>query len=482
MRSSRLTRFGGVALVAALALTVAACGGDDDDSDAPAATDPGPDATEPVEAPPTDPADEPGDPADSAAPATEPMTEPTSEPTSPPEVADPVSIRFTWWGNPDRDALTAEQIALFEEQNPLIDVVAEPTVFDGYFDLLSTQFAAGDAPDVVTLGGSWPTEYGGNGVLLDLNEVADVVQLDQYDPNTYAAAELDGAVYGLPTGGNTVGLLVNTDLVAQAGLELPDDASWDWPDFVAWVGDLSAALGDDVYGTDWRIQEVKGPFAAQRGEPLYLREGGIGVTAPTIEALYQLSLDLLDNGGMPPAEVTVEMNNTSMEQTLFGQAKAATMFGYSNQLQSFADLLGADVTILKIPGESNYAEPGLTVLPSQFFAVTSGSDHPEEAAALVDFLLNDPGSQEIILANRGVSFNAEILEHITPLMPEYDQIGADYLARIAEEGGPNQPPPESGQQEVDDTTLRLHDEVLFGSLSPADAAAEWIANAESVIP
>lgn len=73
---------------------------------------------------------------------------------------DPVTIRFTWWGNPDRDARTNQMVQLFMEAHPWITVVTEPTVFDGYFDKLATSTAAGDAPDVITMGGTYPTEYG----------------------------------------------------------------------------------------------------------------------------------------------------------------------------------------------------------------------------------------------------------------------------------------------------------------------------------
>lgn len=393
-----------------------------------------------------------------------------------------VTIRFTWWGNPERDAKTTEMIDAFEEAFPHITVQAEPTVFDGYFDKLAVSFSAGDAPDVMTLGGSYPTEYGGNGVLLDLNEVADTVGLANYPANTLTAATIGDAVYGLPTGGNALGLFVNLDLVEQAGLEVPDDATWTWAEFVQFAGDLSAALPDDVYGTDWRIQEAKGPFTAQFGEVMYPAEGGIGVTVESLTALFEIPTQLLENGGMPSAEVTTELANTQMEQTLFGQGRAATMLGYSNQLQGFADLLGVPVTIVKLPGEADAVTPGLAVLPSQHFSIYSETGHPEAAAQLVNWLLNEPEPAKIILGDRGLSFNTTVLEAITPLLAEYDQINAAYIARITEEGGPYLPPPQSGQGEVDEMTLRIHDEVLFGSLSPEEAAQQWLDEATSIVP
>lgn len=396
--------------------------------------------------------------------------------------AEAVTIRMTWWGNPERDEKTEAMIDAFEEAYPHITVEAEPTVFDGYFDKLSVGFAAGDAPDVITLGGAYPTEYGSQGALVDLSTMAELSGLDNYDPNSYSAATLDGAVYGVPTGGNARGMLINEALFTEAGIELPDDSSWTWADYVALSGELSAALADDVYGTDWRIQEIKEEFAAQRGSEMYLAGGGLGVTLETMTELFSIPADLLDNGGMPSAEKVTELAGTGMEETLFGQGKAAMMPGYSNNVQNFADILGTDVRIVKIPGESEFGASGLSVLPSQFFAVTSGSDHPEEAAMLLDWMLNEPVAAKIILGNRGLSFNPAILTEIQPLLGTHEAQSAEYLAQIAEEGRGVLPVPTEGKGEVDELTTRLQDSVLFGKSSPAEAAAEWLEEAGGIIP
>lgn len=394
---------------------------------------------------------------------------------------DPVTIRFTWWGNPDRDARTNQMVELFMEAHPWITVITEPTVFDGYFDKLATSAAAGDAPDVITMGGTYPTEYGAAGQLLDLRTVADDVGLGFYDPSSYSSATLDGAVYGLPTGGNARGLLINLDLFEQAGVPVPDDSTWTWQDFVDIAGELSANLPGGVYGVDWRL-DIKEEFAAQRGPEMFLPGGGIGVTAETMADLFQIPLDLMDNGGMPSAEETVELLNTQAERTYFGQGKAAMMFGYSNNVQEFADLLGQRVNMIKIPGESQYASPGLQVLPSQYFTIYAHSNAPEAAALLVNWLLNEPEAAKIILGNRGLSFNPEIAAVIAPDLKEFEAQAAQYLARVANEGRAALFVPASGKGEVDDLTNLLHEQVLFRITTPAQAGEEYVERSLRIIP
>jgi multiple sugar transport system substrate-binding protein len=389
-----------------------------------------------------------------------------------------VDIRFTWWGNRQRGELTNAQVDLFEAAYPWIHVQTEPTVFDGYFDKRATEFAAGTAPDVITLGGAYPIEYGAAGQLLDLRTVADTVGLAEYAPNAYAAATIGDRVFGLPTGGNTLGLFVNMDLLSAAGGTLPDDA-WTWSQFIEWAGELATQLPEGVYATDWRIAEVKGPYASQQGTPLYTAEGQVGLTEATVQSLFDIPLALIANDGMPFAEITASLRNTQLEQTLFGQARAVTMAAYSNQLQAFHDLLGADVAIVKLPGETAES-PGLTVRPSQSFGIYANSAAPTEAAMLVDWLLNEPEPQKIILGNRGLSFNPAILEAITPLLAEYDAKSAEYLARISVEGGPYIAPA-AGSSEVDELWLRTEDEVLFDQVSPAEAAVALVREAKDIV-
>jgi len=215
---------------------------------------------------------------------------------------------------------------------------------------------------------------------------------------------------------------------------------------------------------------------------MFLPGGGIGVTPETMADLFQIPLDLMANGGMPSAEQTVELLNTQAERTYFGQGKAAMIFAYSNNVQEFANLLGQRVNIVKIPGEAQYASPGLQVLPSQYFTIYARSKAPEAAALLVNWLLNEPEAAKIILGNRGLSFNPEIAAVIAPFLGEFEAQAAQYLARVANEGRAALFVPSSGKGEVDDLTNLLHEQVLFGITSPADAGEEYVEQASRIIP
>jgi multiple sugar transport system substrate-binding protein len=69
----------------------------------------------------------------------------------------PVEIRMGWWGNDDRAARTLQVIELFQAAYPEIKVKGEPNGgTSDHFQIIDTQLAANDAPDIIQFGGNWP--------------------------------------------------------------------------------------------------------------------------------------------------------------------------------------------------------------------------------------------------------------------------------------------------------------------------------------
>src|SRR4026208_1386368 len=80
------------------------------------------------------------------------------------------TIRFDWWGNPDRAAVTEKAIDLFEQKNPDITVGPSFAEFSAYFQKLATQIAGGGAPDVLQMDYRYVREYADRGVLAPLDK------------------------------------------------------------------------------------------------------------------------------------------------------------------------------------------------------------------------------------------------------------------------------------------------------------------------
>lgn len=384
-----------------------------------------------------------------------------------------IELHIAWWGNDERAALMTEAIDLFEEEYPHITVVEEPVGSpDDLFNRLATDFASGTAPDVFALGGAKPQEYGAAGTLLDLSTVSEQLDTTKYEDFTLTNAVVDDTLYGLPTGGNAIGVLINTSIFEQAGVATPE-SGWTWEDFASIANEISATAGDDIVGLDLRIQDILGTYVAQYTDTgIYDWDGQLATDADTIAQWYEYELDLVEQGGLPDPSVIVEHWNVTPDLSLFGTGKAAMTFTYSNQITAYsAGLGGAEVEILAPPTSTGVS--GVSVLPSQFWSIAAESEHPEEAALLVDWLLNQPEPAEIIRSDRGLPFNPDTLAVVEPLLEPGDAQAAAYLKEILEIGVVAPPQPAGGAI-LNELTQRVESDVLFGATTPADGAQQWI--------
>ncbi|MEV0890076.1 extracellular solute-binding protein [Promicromonospora sp. MEB111] len=392
-----------------------------------------------------------------------------------------VTLRLSWWGEADRNATTDDVVADFMTEHPNITVETEPSDFESYFDKIATSTAASDAPDVMALGGAYPLEYGAKGALVDLGTLGEQLDMSAFNEAALSGATYEDAVYGAPTGGNAIGLLANPRIFEEAGVELPDDETWTWDEFA----DLAAEISDehpddDTYGFEMQVTDILGSYAGQRGTGIYDWDGQLAVDTDTLVDFWDLELGLVESGAQPSAEVTTEFQGQSPELTLMGTGKAAMGFVYSNLLGTYADASGDDLVLLKIPGEQEFEHPGVTVLPSQYWAVSSQSEHPEASALLVDYLVNSPEAGSKILADRGLPFNTEVFSAIEGDLSPKDAESGAYVQEIGETAEPAPPQPEGGSI-LNDTTILYDSEVLFGTMTPQEAAEAWTADMSAAL-
>jgi multiple sugar transport system substrate-binding protein len=393
---------------------------------------------------------------------------------------DNVTLTFWWWGDDARAATTQKIIDKFQAKYPFIHVDGESQTFDHYFDNLATQFAGNSAPDVITMGGSYVLSYAEGGNLLQLDDPAlgNEMHINAFTPSILSASTVDNKVYGVPTGGNTIAVMVNPKVFAAAGVALPNDDTWTWQDFVSIANQITAQSPAGTYGAEVRTYDLLGAFAGQR-TPLYDSAGNLTATADTLTAQFQLLKDLEDGHGLPPADLMAQVLTVPTAQTLFGQGRAGMFVGYTNQIGDYATAAGNpadgtdDFQLLRLPSESQYAHPGQALLPSQYFTVNKATKYPRQSALLVDFLVNSNEAGELVLTNRGVPSNPQVAADIAPLLQGYDKTQAQFMSRVAPKLGPYVPPP-AWATDVNSITQNLETAVESGTTTPADAAQQWL--------
>lgn len=384
---------------------------------------------------------------------------------------DDVTITFWWWGSDARNATTQKVIDLFEQKYPHIHVQGEPQDFANYFANVSTKFAAGDAPDVITMGGAYPKSYASDGNLLDFGKVKEDLKTDVFPDNLLTSATVDGKLYGVPTGGNAIAVLYNKKIFQDTGVAVPDDNTWSWDDFVATAKEIQSKAPEGIYGAEIRMFDMIGAYAGQQGG-MYNDDGSLKVTADQLTPLFEMEKSLIGTG-TAPADLYNQVLAADPPQTLFAKGKSAMLIGYSNQPSTYAPLIGSPVGLLRIPGESQAKQPGASVLPSQYYTINADTKYPRQAATFVNFLVNSPDAGKLILADRGLPASPEVLTAITPLLSPDDQVFAEFHAKNADKFGPSFVPP-AWATDINKITQSVDSKLVAGQYTPAQAASEWV--------
>ncbi|MFD6948587.1 sugar-binding protein [Nocardiopsis sp. TSRI0078] len=387
-----------------------------------------------------------------------------------------VELRFAWWGADDRHSTTQEVIELFEAENPDIKIVPDYTDWAGYWDRLATSTAANDAPDIMTQEERYLREYGDRGALLDLHEVSDQLDLSKIDPLVAESGELDGQAFGVATGVNAYAILADPQAFEEAGVEMPDDSTWTWDDYVEISAQITEATDGELVGTQSMSYNESGfqIFARQRGENLYNEDGSLGFSKETLEEWFSITEELLENGGQPSAAESVEIEAGGPDQSVLSTGQGAMAHFWTNQLGGISESADSDIELLRYPGETSNERTGMYFKPAMFYSISAGTEHPEEAARFVDFLLNSNEAAELVLADRGLPANVDVREHILGSLPEADARSAEFLSEIEDTIVDGNPPPPIGAGEVVNITKRVSEEMAFGELTPAEAAEQFM--------
>lgn len=391
-----------------------------------------------------------------------------------------VQLRFSWWGSDERQSTMNEVIANFEADNPGITITGESTDWGSYWDRLATNTAANDAPDIAMQEERYLREYAERGALLDLNEL-DGLDLSGLDPLIAESGDLDGSTFGVASGVNAYAIHADPEAFEAAGVDMPDDQTWTWDDYVEISAEITEATDGEYVGTQSMAYNEAGfqVFARQHGENLYAEDGSLGFSKDTLAAWFQITQDLADNGGQPGASESVEIQAGGIDQSVVSTNRGAMAHFWTNQLVGVSETSGRDIQLLRYPGETESDRTGLFLKPAMYYTASAGTDHPEEVALFLDHMINDPAASELLLADLGLPSNLEVREAILGELSEADSQTAEFMAEIEGTIVDGNPPPPIGAGEVVEISSRATDNLLFGDITAEEAAEQFITEVET---
>lgn len=396
---------------------------------------------------------------------------------------EPVTLRFTWWGNDARTAATQEVIAAFEKEHPNITIEPQFTDWAGYWDKLATETAANDTPDIIQMDEKYIATYGDRGALLDLNTVTDQLDLGDFPKATLASGTVGDSLYGVPSGITSYSFVVNPDLLAAAGIEVPDDETWTWDDFTELSEQVSAAGAGSVYGFQPFGFEDGGlnNWARQHGDQLYNDKGEVVIKPETLASWWTYLLELVNNGATPSPSAIIEKQAGGLAESFTATNAAAFAPWWNSQLTALTEASGSPLELLRVPTVDGGADGSAYYKPSMYWSASARTAHPAEAALFIDFLSNSEVAADSLLTERGVPANTKIREYITPKLAETDQAVVEFLDGLADDIGdpPAVTPP--GGSAIEALVKQYTEQVLFAKNTPDEAADGFIKDLKAAV-
>lgn len=393
-------------------------------------------------------------------------------------VDDTVTIRMSWWGNDDRHKATLEAIRAFEEKHPTIKVKAEYSGWDGMVEKMTTQIAGGTEADLMQINYDWYQTFSPNGEgFYDLNELNNIIDFSGYSQEALSTATIENKLNGIPHGENSFVIGLNKTTFEKFGVELPET----WEDYIK----AAEAFDEGYYPIATGGFNMIITYLSQKtGESFLDEEGNINYTeADLIEGInwYQ---DLIDNQVLPTKKEQIETMGTAHASTIkeFIEGNYAGITEWTGGLASYAQVLeeaDQELVIPTYPEIEDAVTTGVIKKPTMLFSVSKNTKYPEEAAKLLDFLLNDPEGVRLMGTARGIPVNTKAVE----ILEEDGQING--IALAAKEYQQNTEgtvsSPYLGMASIMEAYNSPLESFELGQIDAQTAAREIIEQVESVI-
>ena len=319
---------------------------------------------------------------------------------------------------------------------------------------ISIMVAGNDLPDVLDVDNPDIANYAQMGILADITDrVNSEIEIDQYYPATLATCQYDGKYHGLPFTSNNLGILYNTDLFAQAGIEKFPET---WDEFLETCAQLKAA-GIQPFSVSG-MQHSDTTFQMWP----FLWTAGVDYTkinSPETIKVLNFYKTLVDNGYLPK---DVVQNDANANGSLFVSGRVAMVVDGPWRISAIRngnpDL---NFAVAPIPDGGNGV---VTALGGHNFAVTNGNN-VDNAWEFVKFMNRPDIMAKYSEAENYIPSRRDVCEST-----EYFQ--QDPIRIFAENEANARQLPTKNYSKLSEQINLMWQSVVLGTKTPEQAAAD----------
>ncbi|HWR84519.1 MAG TPA: sugar ABC transporter substrate-binding protein [Rhodoglobus sp.] len=167
------------------------------------------------------------------------------------EEGDGVTLQFQSLSDqPATQEAVTSIVDAWNAENPDVQVEIVQAGWDGAYDKLITQFTGGTAPDIIHFEASSIVPFARDGYLADLSDSIDEEFRDGVSEGIWESVTVDDQIIAYPSTLQSYMVFANTDLLEQAGVEVPTGDTMTWDQFQEIA---AATTAEGRYGVGWGL-------------------------------------------------------------------------------------------------------------------------------------------------------------------------------------------------------------------------------------
>ena len=306
-----------------------------------------------------------------------------------------IELSFSWWGNDERHEYTLAAIKEFEAQHPDINVVCHYSDWSGYQMRSDVQMASNTEADVMLINYAWIQQYSPNGdKYYDINALSDYIDLSNFSKEELDFGIQKKKLNALPTALNTQTVYINKSIYKKYGLDIPQT----WDDYFK----AAKVMNGEVYPIAMVSKSLwffTIAYAEQQlGKQFMTIDGTLNFTPEDIEVMIDFYCRLINEKVIPQPEYfdSLKVSTGEYAGTLAWVSDASSHC--NKAIENGYEIVIADYPI----GNSAHLGDGWYAKPATMYAISANTDHPKEAALLLDFLLNSNEMAKLQGVEKGV--------------------------------------------------------------------------------
>ncbi len=316
-----------------------------------------------------------------------------------------VEISFSWWGNDSRNIYTIEAIEEFEELYPNIKVTCDYSEWSGYETRSNIRMISNTESDVMQINYAWLSQYSSDGSgYYDLEELSDIIDLTNFDEEALNYGRQNGILNAIPIAMNTETVYINKTVYEQYGLDVPKT----WDDLFEAAG----VMNGEVYPIAMQIKPMFLYILAyaeqQSGKSLFKDDGSLNFGADELEIMLSFYCRLVEEKVVPQVEYFDRLNMA--DGTYAGTVEwVSDASSYcSGAIENGYEMVVASYTVT----DETDSVSGWYAKPATMYAISKNTEHSEEAALLLDFLLNSSEMAELQGIEKGIPLSKSALTYL----------------------------------------------------------------------